>query len=156
MNSSLALFNLSIDHNRDKEIISSITQIMNEYDISGKIYCNKYNMALKLPKNLPILPLYHFKYKTDNVFCWDLMSLELLINFSKHNKILFFMHHIPWLTMPNNQYSLWQNILLDTRVSFVSNQQNICDALNLCFCVKPKLFNNAKELGNVISQFIRQ
>lgn len=92
-------------------------------------------------KRFSVLPIYEAKYHKSSFFVWNLLSLELVLQFPNVQKVVYYQNQdIPWSQNKNMPYAAWANIFDTNRVTVVTDDAMVNEIFSLTW--KPPVFIN--------------
>ena len=92
-------------------------------------------------KRFSVLPLYEAKYHKSAFFTWNLLSLDLLLEFPNTQNIVYYQNkEITWSQNKNIPYSAWAKIFDTNRVTVVTDDPMVNEIFTLTW--KPPVFIN--------------
>lgn len=123
---------LSIDCNMShQQILMLINKWTIDKNYNTNLFTSKYD-AIVPNQTFSVLPLYEAKYSKNTMIVWDMLSLQLCVDFPNINKIIYIQSdQIPWMTNPNNLYNIWSKVFDNPRVSVISMHKQIADIFRL-------------------------
>jgi hypothetical protein len=90
-------------------------------------------------KKFSVLPLYEAKYHKSSFFVWNLLSLELVLEFPNTQKIIYYQNQeIPWADNKNIPYLAWSNIFDNDKVTVITDDPIVNEIFTLTW--KPPVF----------------
>lgn len=109
----------------DTSIISHLYKLKT-FDSLINIRLFASNNNILLDNNLyTILPIQESKYIYDSVFVWDLLSLELVLDFPNLNQIYYLqLDPAPWIDHYYMPYKTWKNIFDNPKVTVITNNED--------------------------------
>jgi hypothetical protein len=149
---TINLFKFNIKE-EDKNIILIMNEISQKTDIIFSLYTNTYELT-KINKRFAILPTHMAKYSKNTTLCWDMMSIDMVINFPGPRKIVYLLQDMPWTKNTNIKYSAWNRIFEHNRLNLISTSKEHKEILELTWLKKSVMTENTEELANAISKFI--
>jgi hypothetical protein len=132
MNKKLSAIAIHPQSEYDSSMISWFNSL-NDIDrsINLKFFSSSFDIV-NADKKFPILPIYEAKYEYGNFFVWDILSLELAINFPNINKIYYFQNKdIPWTKIYNINYEDWSQLFDNPKVEILTHDATIQEIFNL-------------------------
>lgn len=112
-------------------LLMLINKWTTEKGYNTNIFTSK-NDAIVPDQKFAILPIYEAKYSDHVMICWDILSLQLCLDFPRIEKIIYLQNdQIPWMQQNNIEYKLWSNIFDDPRLAVVSTDEEIINIFRL-------------------------
>jgi hypothetical protein len=132
MNKQLSALNIHPRSEYDSAMISWFNSLRDmDKNINLKLFCSSFDV-LHSDKKFPILPIHEAKYQHGNFFVWDILSLELAIDFPNINKIYYFQNdNLPWTKAFNINYTDWANLYDNQKVDIITNNTNVKEIFEL-------------------------
>lgn len=149
---TINLFKFNIKE-EDRNIILIMNEISQKTDIIFALYTNTYELT-KINKRFSILPTYMAKYSQNTTLCWDMMSIDMAINFPTPKKIVYLLQNIPWINNTDVHYSAWNRIFEHNRLNLITTSKEHKEILELTWLKNSIKTENTEELANAISKFI--
>jgi hypothetical protein len=118
----------------DNDILSVFSSI-SDIDKSAnlKLFTVLYDLNIS-PKNFSVLPIYESKYSYNDILVWDLLSLELVIDFPNIKRVFYIQdNNIPWYMNNTVPYSTWSRLFGNDKVTIISTNKTISDIFNLTY-----------------------
>lgn len=111
-------------NNNDQTIIEHLYKLTKlEELINIKIFST--NNKILLNNSYPILPLYEAKYTKDIIIVWDLLSLELVLDFPNTQHIIYLqLDELPWISHEYILYENWEKFFDNAKISIVTDNQD--------------------------------
>lgn len=141
MNKQISALSITTTSKYDELIISlinSLSNIDNSLDI--KLFTTNHNILVQ-NKKYSILPIFEAKYSKNPIIVWDLLSLELVLEFPNLLSIIYIQDkNIPWLKNRSIPYSVWNNFFNNNKVKVVCSHPMIAEIFEMTW-KKPILLN---------------
>jgi hypothetical protein len=141
MNNNISAISITINPGHDELMLKwldSLSSINKSLNLS--VFSSSYNVNQPL-KKFTVLPLYEAKYHTGTAFVWDLLSLELILDFPNIHKIVYYQNNnLPWLQNRYIGYAAWAKIFDNDRVSIMVDNPTIQQIFKLTW-KEPHLIN---------------
>lgn len=145
MNKTLSILNIHPQSEYDASMISWFNSLYSvDSSINLKLFCCSFDV-INPQKKFTVLPLYEAKYEYGIFFIWDILSLELAINFPNLTKIYYFQNNnIPWTKIYNINYNDWAQLFDNPKVEILTSDSTIQEIFSLTW-KKPKLLSITTE-----------
>jgi len=132
MNKKLSALSIQPKTEYDAAMISWFNSLATiDSTINLKLFCSSFDI-LNSEKKFAVLPIYEAKYEYGNFFVWDILSLELAIDFPNINKIYYFQNNnLPWTKAFNISYNDWANLYDNEKVHIITNDTNVQEIFSL-------------------------
>lgn len=137
----------------DADFVKTINEIAKKDSICT-LYTNMYEIN-KLNKNFSIVATQYAKYSKGIMFCWDILSVDLALQFPGPSTILFYMSELYWMENPNNHYKMWSKVFNSKKVNILVNNQDYQDILKLSWQTNSNLVKSSEDIYNAISEYDR-
>lgn len=154
MSKQIASISIELKSENDKNIVELMNLVALNNDINLKMFTTNCEIPTKTPKRFSILPIYEAKYYYGSAFVWDLMTLELVVDFPNIDKIFFYQNqNLPWRTFRQNQYSFWEKFYNNDRIEIFTTEKDIYEVLGLIW-KSPKLIQeiSPQSIGDLINE----
>jgi hypothetical protein len=123
------------------KLFASLALIDKSLNLS--LFTSAYNLNIQ-NKRFSVLPIYEAKYHKSCFFVWDLLSLELVLEFPNTQKIVYYQNqNIPWADNKNIPYFAWANIFDNDRVTVITDDPIVNEIFSLTW--KSPVFINEMD-----------
>lgn len=139
----------------DDKIISHLFKLQTFDSLMNMRIFSTNNNILLDSKNYTILPIHEAKYIYDTIFVWDLLSLELAIEFPNKTHIYYLMiEQPPWIEHPYTSYLGWHNIFDNNKITIITDSEESHRLISCTWNDKTKYVEqlNLKVIYNEILQ----
>lgn len=137
----------------DLTIIDHLYKILIlDTSVNIKIFSTNSHIPLK-STHYTILPIYEAKYTYGIALVWDMMSLELVLEFPNLEKILYFqLDDLPWIGHGYMPYKSWDLLFNNKKITIITDDSIKQDMLRSTW--NDKVINidklNLKELYEIL------
>ena len=138
---NISALNIVTQPGIDEEPLSLFNKICYiNRSLNLSLFTSSYNMAIQ-NKTFSILPLYEAKYHKSSFFVWNLLSLELVLEFPNTEKIVYYQNqNIPWSENKTIPYIAWANLFDNNKVTVVTDDPVVNEIFTLTW--KQPIFIN--------------
>ena len=129
-------------------IVSALNELTYHHDdINLRMFTFGYNTE-NILKNFPVLPIHEAKYCYDTLITWDVLSIDLAINFP-NIKHIFYIHNdnVAWTKNYNINYELWEKIFDNPKIDVITCNKDVDTLLQLTW--KKPLYIEALTPENI-------
>lgn len=136
----------------DEQFIALLDSLYNlDAPVNVNLFTSAYNIH-KTYKNFTILPLHEGKYHTGTFIVWNLLSLELALDFPNAQRIIYYQNNeIPWAKNKQVPYMAWARLFDNPHIDIIVNDPTTYDILR--FTWKEPIFLeqiNAETLYEIL------
>jgi len=142
MNKQILALSISAGTEQDLNIISMLNEtIAADPAANLKLFTTKYDLLIP-NKRFCVLPIYEAKYSHGTIVVWDLLSLELVLDFPNLDSIIYLQDsNLPWSNSHNIEYSVWSKFFDNPKIKIITDSPEVSEILSLTW-KKPTLLEN--------------
>jgi len=142
MNKQILALTISADTEHDQNILSIINEMtLTDPSVNIKLFTTQYDLSITT-KAFCVLPIYEAKYSRGVMIVWDLLSLELVLDFPNLDGIVYLQDsNIPWEKNTSISYEKWAYLFDNPKVNIVTDNALVAEAFTLTW-KRPILIEN--------------
>ncbi len=126
MNNNISVISITLNPGQDEMMLKWLDSLsIMDKSLNLSVFTSFYNIN-QPQKRFTVLPLYEAKYHTGIAITWDLLSLELILDFPNISKIVYYQNNsFPWLQNRHISYAAWAKLFNNDRVSVLVDDPTI-------------------------------
>jgi hypothetical protein len=132
MNKQISALSISLSSKYDELVMSLINSLSNmDSFLDIKLFTTSCDIVVP-NKKYSILPIFEGKYSKNPMIVWDLLSLELALQFPNIPSIIYIQDkNIPWIKNREVPYSVWNNFFNNDKVKIVSSHPMVAEVFEM-------------------------
>lgn len=142
MNKQILALTIAADTDHDNNIVSILNEMIGtDPALNLKLFTTKYDLLIPT-KTFCVLPIYEAKYSRGTMVVWDLLSLELVLDFPNLDSVVYLQDAtIPWVGNTSVPYSNWANFFDNPKTKVITDNPDIAEIFALTWH-RPTLLEN--------------
>jgi hypothetical protein len=142
MNKQILALTISANTDQDNNIMSMLNAMIGiDPALNLKLFTTKYDLLIP-NKCFCVLPIYEAKYSYGTVVVWDLLSLELVLDFPNLESIVYLQDSTPpWAGNASVPYSNWSHFFDSPKVQVITDNPETAEIFALTWH-RPNLLEN--------------
>ena len=129
---NISALSITVNPGLDENLLSIFDELYNiDKFINLNLFTTSYNIN-KQNKRFSVLPIYEAKYYSGTLLVWNLLSLELTLDFPNLTKIVYYQNNdIPWSTNKSIPYVAWARLFENPKVSMIVDNPTVHEIFKL-------------------------
>ena len=142
MNKQILALTISADTEHDHNILSIMNEMtLTDPSVNIKLFTTQYDLLMST-KAFCVLPIYEAKYSRGVMVVWDLLSLELVLDFPNLESIVYLQDsNIPWDQNTSIDYNKWAYLFDNPKVKIITDNNSVAEVFALTW-KRPTLIEN--------------